>query len=398
MCNNKSSLSYAGIYSSSNYSNKYLHWTVKMMCLFVYTLFAYFSFIPVSFQTSVEEACIVKEFEEVNNVINNCEDIILDNLDIPGGDQLILNLSEGSTLTFRGNTSFNFYEWTGPLMTISGNNIKVIGEKDSVIDGRGPLWWDGQGTWGSKKPRLLKIQVTNAVFDGINIKDCPSLCAMVNGDNLVIKNWFINILEGDEGVAPENKFAHNTDGLHLEHYYSNENVTIENCVIYNQDDCIAIARAKNVTVRNLFCHGSHGLTISGTNSTIEDVLFENSIITMAQNGIHVKTHVLDGDGLIKNVVYRNITILDAKNYGISVEQNYLNLPAGQPQDGPPSNHIPIYNLSMQNIYGNVLSGGIPVFILCADEGCFDWKWENVNILGDNQNNNCTGYAPEQYEC
>ncbi|ERL91881.1 hypothetical protein D910_09205 [Dendroctonus ponderosae] len=302
-----------------------------MMCLFVYTLFAYFSFIPVSFQTSVEEACIVKEFEEVNNVINNCEDIILDNLDIPGGDQLILNLSEGSTLTFRGNTSFNFYEWTGPLMTISGNNIKVIGEKDSVIDGRGPLWWDGQGTWGSKKPRLLKIQVTNAVFDGINIKDCPSLCAMVNGDNLVIKNWFINILEGDEGVAPENKFAHNTDGLHLEHYYSNENVTIENCVIYNQDDCIAIAR-------------------------------------------------------------------DAKNYGISVEQNYLNLPAGQPQDGPPSNHIPIYNLSMQNIYGNVLSGGIPVFILCADEGCFDWKWENVNILGDNQNNNCTGYAPEQYEC
>ncbi|KAH0999741.1 hypothetical protein HUJ04_008123 [Dendroctonus ponderosae] len=156
--------------------------------------------------------------------------------------------------------------------------------------------------------------------------------------------------------------------------------------------------SKNVTVRNLFCHGSHGLTISGTNSTIEDVLFENSIITMAQNGIHVKTHVLDGDGLIKNVVYRNITILDAKNYGISVEQNYLNLPAGQPQDGPPSNHIPIYNLSMQNIYGNVLSGGIPVFILCADEGCFDWKWENVNILGDNQNNNCTGYAPEQYEC
>lgn len=67
--------------------------------------------------------------------------------------------------------------------------------------------------------------------------------------------------------------------------------------------------AKNITVRNLFCHGSHGLTLSGTNATIEDVVFENSVITMAENGIHVKTHILDGDGLIKNVVYRNITIL-----------------------------------------------------------------------------------------
>lgn len=94
----------------------------------------------------------------------------------------------------------------------------------------------------------------------------------------------------------------------------------------------------------------------------------------------------------------NLYFADAKHYGISVEQNYVNLPAGQPQDGPPSNSIPIYNLSMQNIYGNVLSGGIPVFILCAVEGCFDWKWENVNILGENQNNNCTGYVPEEYEC
>lgn len=68
----------------------------------------------------------------------------------------------------------------------------------SVIDGRGPLWWDGQGTWGSKKPKLFKIQVTNAILDGIHIKDCPSLCSIVNGENIVIRNWVIDNLEGDE--------------------------------------------------------------------------------------------------------------------------------------------------------------------------------------------------------
>ncbi|KAH0998549.1 hypothetical protein HUJ04_001401 [Dendroctonus ponderosae] len=30
------------------------------------------------------------------------------------------------------------------------------------------------------------VKVTNAVFDGIDIKDCPSLCVMVNGDNLLL--------------------------------------------------------------------------------------------------------------------------------------------------------------------------------------------------------------------
>lgn len=52
---------------------------------------------------------------------------------------------------------------------------------------------------------------------------------------------------------------------------------------------------------------------------------------------------------------------------------------------------------MKNIYGNVLLSAVPVYILCADEGCFDWKWEGVQIYGAN-NDNCTNYIPEGYNC
>jgi len=42
---------------------------------------------------------------------------------------------------------------------------------------------------------------------------------------------------------------------------------------------------------------------------LEDVWFSDSIMTMCQVGIHVKTATNGGEGLVKNVTYQNITIL-----------------------------------------------------------------------------------------
>ena len=73
------------------------------------------------------------------------------------------------------------------------------------------------------------------------------------------------------------------------------------------------------------------------------------------------------------------------------------MPAGQPQVAPPKNNIPIHNLDLINIYGNVQNGAIPVYVQCADECCFDWKWDNVQILGA-KSDNCTNYVPAGYLC
>ncbi|XP_050300083.1 polygalacturonase-like [Anthonomus grandis grandis] len=344
---------------------------------------------------SLTDQCVITKFEDVSNVVATCKDIVINNLIVPEGQQLTLQLTEGSTLVFRGTTLFEYFVWTGPLMIISGNNITVIGEPGSSLDGQGPLYWDGQGTWGTTKPRFLTITATNAILESINIKNCPVGCTSVyKSENLTIRNWKIDNLQGDEGVASENKFGHNTDGIGIK---MSKNILVEDSIIYNQDDCIGLNSGTHLIVRNMFCHGSHGLSLSVATATIEDVIIENSIITMAENGIHIKTHVNAGDGLIKDVLYRNITMLDCKYYGINIQQNYVNLPAGQPEDGPPKNNIPIHNLTMSNIYGSVQSGAVPVFILCAEDGCFDWTWEGVEIYGTAQDN-CTNFTPDGYEC
>lgn len=72
----------------------------------------------------------------------------------------------------------------------------------------------------------------------------------------------------------------------------------------------------------MFCHGSHGFSLSVAASTVENVVVENSIITMSENGIHVKTHVDGGEGLIKNILFRNITMLGKWHY-ISVSIIFL---------------------------------------------------------------------------
>ncbi|KAL1509740.1 hypothetical protein ABEB36_004432 [Hypothenemus hampei] len=343
-----------------------------------------------------EEPCVVKEFSKVENATSTCNSIILDSLVVPGGKQLEINLKDGTILYFRGTTMFEFSEWAGPLVLVTGTNITVTGEKDSVLDGQGSLWWDGQGTWGNvTKPKFFRIKAKDSLFQNINLKNCPVGCVSVSSsENVIVRNWRIDNLSGDEGVAPPNKFGHNTDGFGISGSY---NITLEDSVVYNQDDCVVFNSGKNITVKNLFCHGSHGYSLSVSGKTVEDVLVENSIITMAENGIHVKTHVDGGTGLIKNVMFKDIIILDSKDFGINVQQNYKNLPAGEPQDGPPDNNIPIHNLTMKNIFGNVLNGAVPVYVLCAIDGCFDWKWENVILYGAVKNN-CTNYGPDGYNC
>ncbi|CAG9772126.1 unnamed protein product [Ceutorhynchus assimilis] len=217
--------------------------------------------------------------------------VLVDSLVVPGGQQLLLQLTESSTLAFRGTTKFGFAKWKGNLVVITGCNITVYGEKDSLLDGQGPLWWDGQGSWGNvTKPKFFRIKNTNnSIFYDINIKNCPMGCTQIElSENVTLRNWKIDISDGDEGVAPENKFGHNTDGFGIS---KSQNILIEDAVVHNQDDCVVINSGKNITARNLFCYGGHGLSISDEGSVVEDVVFENCTVTNSENGIHVKTCV-----------------------------------------------------------------------------------------------------------
>lgn len=92
-------------------------------CLLISTVIC--SLIELSFGQS----CVVTAFEDVDNAVLNCGQIILDNLKVPAGVTLKLNLTQGTEVIFRGNTSFGFEHWIGPLVLINGTNITVRGEE-----------------------------------------------------------------------------------------------------------------------------------------------------------------------------------------------------------------------------------------------------------------------------
>ncbi|KAH1027810.1 hypothetical protein HUJ05_001248 [Dendroctonus ponderosae] len=77
--------------------------------------------------------------------------------------------------------------------------------------------------------------------------------------------------------------------------------------------------------------------------------------------------------------------------GIGVEENY-----GGAKNVSARNNIPIRNLILENIVGSVNITAVPIYILCAEDGCFDWTFANVMIEGSRENS--CNFTPDDFIC
>nr|ADU33341.1 endopolygalacturonase [Gastrophysa viridula] len=341
--------------------------------------------------------CTIRKFSEVQSVINGCTDILVSNLTMPAGIVLELDLLNGTTMTFEGTTLFEYTPWSGPLIRVKGVDVTLQGQPGSVFDGQGPLYWDGKGDKGPKKPQFMKIEVFGrSIFKNIKLLNCPHHCVYIGkSDGLTITNWTIDNSAGDL----HNFTGHNTDGFDIS---AAKNLIIENTAVINQDDCIAIRYGSNILVRNMYCSGGHGLSLSvGFNKTsypenvVENVVIEDSLLVNSANGIHVKTHTDGYFGLIKNVTYRNIEMRGITNYGINVQQDYCD---GR-GTGTAKSNVPIDSLNIINVTGTAAKGSklTGVYIFCAEGSCRNWTWDDVKITGAKIGDFCT-FIPSGYEC
>ncbi|XP_072396250.1 polygalacturonase-like isoform X2 [Diabrotica undecimpunctata] len=310
---------------------------------------------------------------------------------IGGGER-----SKCSTLTFKGKTTFGSgVQWDGPLISISGQGIHVYGASGSVLDGQGPHYWDGKGGSGTRKPRFIKINANGgSTFQGIHLLNCPINCVSLSGSkDMTIRGWNIDCSAGDK-----NALGHNTDGFDMS---SVENIIIENSVVKNQDDCVAVNYGKNLHISNLNCSGGHGLSLSvGMNkidpsvNVVSNVTFTDCSVTHSRNGIHVKTHRDGTTGYISDVTYNNIHLSSISYYGVNVQQDY--------QDGGSTGHagnnIQIKNLNLHNVQGTMTgSSSMPVYILCGSGSCSNFNWNEVSITGNKKHSSCN-YHPNGYTC
>ncbi|CAH1105253.1 unnamed protein product [Psylliodes chrysocephalus] len=312
--------------------------------------------------------CNINRYVDVASVTANCKNIYVGSFAVPPGQTLKLALQSGTTLTFNGEISFGYTQWTGPLMWITGNSITVQGSSSHLLNGRGEKWWDGHGDHSQKKkPQFMLIQATGgSVFKNIKVKNCPHTCIGISDSHdLTLQNWNIDSKDGDtQGGA-------NTDGFDVAKSYK---VTIKDTSVWNQDDCICVNQGQHLLFDNMQCTGGHGLSIAVgvyntyALNTVHNVTFQNSAVHNSRLGIAY--------------------------YGINVQQDYTN-------DGDthkPLGNIKIKELTMQNIYGTLSgSNSQRVYILCGAGGCNNWSWSGINLNGASKVDYCN-FSPNGFNC
>ncbi|KAL4794399.1 putative endopolygalacturonase D [Aspergillus venezuelensis] len=330
--------------------------------------------------------CTVTEYGALSSAVASCSNILLSDFYAPPSSTIDLqDLQTGAAVIFAGKTTFGTTEDSDfdPIV-ISGTDLTITGEEGHVIDGNGQAYWDGQGSnGGSDKPDhfIVLKHVYNSIVANLNIQNWPVHCFDIeNTESLTITGLTLDNSAGDEpnDNSDGDPAAHNSDGFDIK---SSTDFLLENSKVYNQDDCVAVTSGTNITVDGMYCSGGHGLSIGSiggkSDNTVDGVTFSNSQVVNSDNGCRIKTN--SGEtGQVSNIVYKGITLKNISDYGIDVQQDYLN---GGPT-GEPTNGVTISGVSFTDVTGTMSdSDGQDYYILCGDGSCEDFTFSGVSITG-----------------
>ncbi|EFQ25948.1 glycosyl hydrolase family 28 [Colletotrichum graminicola] len=341
-------------------------------------------------------ACVITDYESVEAQKASCTDMFLKGIAVPGGRTLDLTgLQPGTRVTFAGTTTFGYKEWEGPLVSISGDGVSVVGAPGHVIDCDGDRWWDGKGVKmngkgvemnkkkkgkGSVKPRFFTVRISNGSVSGLNVLNTPARGFNINGaSNLEVRDILFDNRDGQCGGGK------NTDAFHVG---ESTDITIVRARVYNQDDCLSITSGARILFRDGYCRGSHGLSVGSVGgrdvNNVTDVMIRDSVLEKGVNGIRIMgEHKKQGS--IAGVTFQNILFKNVKKQGIVVQQDYK---TGKKPSGKPTDGVPITGVTITNITGTVAEKGTNVLILCAEGACADWAWSGIDVSGGKTSKKC----------
>ena len=148
-------------------------------------------------------------------------------------------------------------KWNNAIIkAIDAENIRIIGEKGSYIDGCD--CFDETGEEHYRGPHAINMhRCKNIFFEGYTIKNSANWAhALFECENVHVED--IVVLGGHDGV----------------HIHSCTNVTVKNSEFYCGDDCIAGHDNLNVHIKNCIMNTAcSGLRFGGTNAMVEDCNF-----------------------------------------------------------------------------------------------------------------------------
>ncbi|KAI2697522.1 CAZyme family GH28 [Penicillium roqueforti] len=228
------------------------------------------------------------------------------------------------TLKFSSSTS----TWKGQTAMINIKNIDGLRFRSitgsGVIDGNGQDAWDLFATDSTyARPTLLYITGgSNIEVSNLRQKNPPNVFNSVKGNTKTAK--FLN-LKMDATSKSDNE-PKNTDGFDIG---ASTDVTISNVNVKNDDDCVAFKPgADGVTVTDITCTGSHGLSVGSLGKSAEDVVknvyVSGATMVNSTKAAGIKTYPT-GNGhamsTVSNVTFTGV-VVDGCDYAIQIQSCY----------------------------------------------------------------------------
>jgi len=201
-------------------------------------------------------------------------------------------------------------------------NVTFTSSGVGVMDGQGERWWGLPGIGyllrGENRPRLFNVEDSkNILVENILFLNSPYWTFWVHGvDGLEVRFCEISARRtNDDHHGIIEMTAFNTDGFDV----SGRNVWIHDCVVWDQDDCIAVkGSSENMLFERITASGI-GLTIGSIgNSIVNNITFRDSFMHHTWKGIYMKFRGGDEEkgGRISNVLYENIYMESPEQFAI----------------------------------------------------------------------------------
>ncbi|KAJ6498926.1 glycoside hydrolase [Mycena sanguinolenta] len=251
-----------------------------------------------------------------------CLTINVSGFTVPAGSTFALAPPDGAVVSMTGQITFAFKNWAGPLMTVTGNSITFNGNNHNLV-GNGDQYWDGLGiNGGVQKPDpMLRINM-GGTFENVQLVNSPGRAVAIGGSSLTVSGVTVN---NAAGAAANSRSAGkpagaNTDGFDV----SANNVRIQNSVVTNQDDCLAINKGTNIVFTGNTCTGGHGISIGSISSgvAVSTVTISNNVVTNNVNGLRIKTDATATGSTVSNVVYSGNKLSGITSFGVLIDQSY----------------------------------------------------------------------------
>ncbi|KDQ57594.1 glycoside hydrolase family 28 protein [Jaapia argillacea MUCL 33604] len=349
------------------------------------------AFIGVALAAPASRSCVgtISSLSDIANA-TQCTTVDIESFTVPAGEGFTLSLLNGTTVNLKGDVAFGNLSWAGPLFTISGYDITFNGN-GYKFDGGGPFYWDGLGSnGGTIKPRpMLKIKISGTLSN-LDIVNSPcQVFSVTNPGPLVIDAVNIDNSQGDYPNANSSGLpaGHNTDGFDV----STTDLTIQNSVVKNQDDCIAINRGSNINFLNNYCSGGHGISIGSIVSdvVVTDIVVAGNTIVNEDQAIRIKTDATATNSTVSNITYSGNHATGLRKFGILIDQSY---PATL---GTPGNGVIISGVNFVGPEStfSVNTTAKRAAVNCGAGSCTGtWDWSQLTITGGvaGPENNFTG--------